>query len=172
MHDAGMDPRLARQGSFLLRLARERLRRAGAGDAESEEVVQDLWARILETRPDLPADEEALQDYLAAAVLNGVRMRLRSRARRRAREAAAVRSPEAPDDPLLRMEEAESLEKALARLDPEARLLLRWIYWDGLPYARIASLLDVRENSVGPRLSRIREELRRILHGEGVPRHA
>lgn len=155
---------------FLVRLARGRFLRAGASDAEAEEAVQEVWLRLLKPGISLPEDDGALQDYLAAAVLNEVRFRLRSGSRRKAREEASARA--VLDDPLAKAEEVEAVHSALADLGDEERLVLLWAYWDGLTYAEIGALLSIPENSVGPRLSAARAEMRRILHGSYWRRHA
>jgi RNA polymerase sigma-70 factor (ECF subfamily) len=152
---------LDRHAAFALGLARERMARAGFGMAEAEEAVQEVWVGLL-TRG-LPEGDG--RPYLAAAVLNAVRMWLRRDVRRAAREAAqpSRASPEAPEESLIRAEEGGRLEQALGALGTEDRILIRWAYWDALPYAAIAELLGIQENSVGPRLSRALARLRESL---------
>jgi RNA polymerase sigma-70 factor (ECF subfamily) len=162
---------LERHDAFATGLARERLRRAGFGDAEAEDVVQEVWARLLAKGP--PAGfSKSFRSYLATAVLNAAREWLRTGARRAGRETAYASpgpSPEAPDDPLLGAERSGRLRQALARLDAEDRLLLQWAYWDDLSYARISRLLGISEDSVGPRLSRVRGALKRQLENDETP---
>ena len=155
-------------GPYLLGLARDYLRRSGAPVAEAEEALQDVWVTLLEDggrRLESIDPERGARPYLAAAVLNAVRMRLRSGGRRAIRESVRplAASPETPDEAFLRRESARNLESALARLEPEDQLLLRWTYWEGLTYAQAASLAGVKENSLGPLLSRARERLREQL---------
>lgn len=57
-------------------------------------------------------------------------------------------------------EEAELLEQALARLDPELRSIFLLREVDGLPYQEIAASLDIPEGTVGSRLNRARQQLR------------
>ena len=156
--------------AFATGLARERLRRAGFGEAEAEDVVQEVWARLLAKGP-IPGVRD-FRSYLATAVLNAAREWLRTGARRAGRETAyagPAPSPETPDDPLLGAERSEGLHRAMARLDAADRLLLQWAYWDGLPYAKLSRLLGISEDSVGPRLSRVRGELKRHLENGEIP---
>lgn len=178
---------LALHGPFALGLATERLRRAGFGEGEAEEVVQEVWIVLLKgAARGLPEGRgPPLRAYLAAMVLNACRMWLRSGGRRSARELAyglSSRASEVPDEPLLRAEETARLNAALARLSREDQLLLRWAYWEGLGYAAIGRLLGVSPDSVGPRLSRARQRLGDLLapprqktddprHGAPLPRH-
>ena len=91
-------------------------------------------------------------------------------ARRKAREEASARA--ALDDPRAGAERVEAVQSALGDLGGEERLVLLWAYWDGLTYAEIGALLSIPENSVGPRLSSARAELRRNLDGSYWRRHA
>ena len=99
--------------------------------------------------------------------------RLRSRARPAARtvsldgahvgngrataEPAARGSP--PDLEVAENEAHAALLLAVDRLPPRDRLLVRLVHVDGRPYAEVARLLAVPENSIGPWLLRARERL-------------
>jgi RNA polymerase sigma-70 factor (ECF subfamily) len=157
------DSLLERHGGFVLRLARERLRRAGFGQGEAEEVAQEVWTALLGNVSRIRLQGEDLRPYLAAAVLNAARMWLRSGARRAAREVfrpVLPPPPEAPEDALLGAERRQEVEEAIARLDEEDQLLLRWIYWGGLTYPQAAKLLGISVNAMGVRLMRARKKLR------------
>jgi RNA polymerase sigma-70 factor (ECF subfamily) len=146
--------------AFALGLARARLRRAGFGHAEADEVVQEVWLTLLKDgRMGRINPAQGFRPYLARAVLNAARDWLRADARRGAREVSRPPrpSPEAPDEPLLRREEGSRLESALAVLLPRDRLLLRLIYWEGLGYAAAARILGISPNGVGPLLTRLRQ---------------
>ena len=155
-------------GPFALGLARDSLRRSGARGVQGEDLVQEIWIALLANGGrNLRGIDPAvgLRGYLAASVIHAVRHNLKSSsARRRREETHPPASPtEAPDEPLLRTEREEAVEAALADLDPEDSLLLRWIYWDRKPYARISRLAGIPENNIGPTLGRARERLRRAL---------
>lgn len=161
-----MDDLLSRHEAFALRLARERLRGSGA-PFEAEDIVQEVWAALLEEGAKR-LDPAGFRPYLAAAVLNTARLRLRAwgRAAVRDRDHARLRSRE---DPLFLKETSEEVSAAMARLPWRQQLLLRWIYWDGMSYAQAASLARIPENSVGPALSAAREELKKALRMDGLP---
>jgi RNA polymerase sigma factor (sigma-70 family) len=160
---------LGRHEAFVLGLACERLRRAGFGRAEAEEVVQEVWLSFLARGGAVPDLRQGLQPYLAAAVLNTARLWLRSGGRLAVRErshAPRPPAPEVPDESLIRAERTGRLEAALARLGLREQMLLRWTYWEALDYRAIAGLMGVSENSVGPMLSQARQGLRRLLESE------
>ncbi|PTY05761.1 hypothetical protein DB347_15480 [Opitutaceae bacterium EW11] len=57
----------------------------------------------------------------------------------------------------------ESLERNLATLEPDARTLLQWKYFDRMPVKEIAARLKTTEASVESRLGRIRQKLKAAL---------
>jgi RNA polymerase sigma-70 factor (ECF subfamily) len=59
-----------------------------------------------------------------------------------------------------------SLERALARLPEESRLVLMLFYFDGRSTRAIAEALSIREAAVQARLSRARKRLRKLLEAE------
>jgi RNA polymerase sigma-70 factor (ECF subfamily) len=162
---------LGRHAAFAHALAARRLRRAGYGPAEAEEVVQQVWVWLLRNAAGVRLEQEGLRPYLAVAVLNAVRTWLRAESRRAAREIShpLPPAPGTPEDPLLDAERAAGIGKALSCLEEEDQLLIRWVYWGGLSYPQVARLLRIPENSVGPRLTRVRERVKGILGGEGKP---
>lgn len=164
--DAGAWRRLLElHGPFALNLARARLRRSPG--IQPEDLVQEVWASLLaDGASSLRRIDPALglRSYLGAAVVNAARRHLKRSGRREVVEAGRRRaSPEAPDEPLLRLESAEALETALSKLEPEDRLLLRWIYWDGRSYEEVARMSGIGLNSLGPTLSRVRARLEAAL---------
>lgn len=160
---------LEEHAAFARGLARERVRRAGFGSAEADEVVQEAWLALLKDGGRALASARDARAYIAATVLNAARMWLRSHARSSARDMAhpLPAAPEAPDEPILRR---ERIEAALSRIDPEDQLLIRWVYWEGLGYDAVARLKGVEANSVGPMLSRVRERLRAELEALENPK--
>lgn len=156
---------LSRHEAFAFGLAKDRMRRAGFGPAEAEEVAQEVWVSLLRSGARFDG-EGSLRPYLAVAVLNGARMWLRSGSRRAAREAAWASpdlAPGTPDEPLLRAEEAGQVRYALSRLRPREQILLRWAYWEGLGHAEIARLSGVSPESVASLLHKARMNLRETL---------
>ncbi len=75
----------------------------------------------------------------------------------------------ATDDPdrICASEEAELLESALARLEPELRAVLLLKEQQGMSYHEIAETVGIPEGTVGSRLNRARKELRQELTNVG-----
>ena len=148
-------------GPAMLGLARSLLRHSRSDGIQPEDLVQEVWTALLSDggRVLKTLDARGPGPYLSVCVANAVRKHRRGLRRPPARLPIVV-------DPLHRMEQAEALERAMATLDPGEALVLRWIYWEGLSYAQAARLAGIRENSVGPLLSRARESLRRRLESE------
>ena len=58
------------------------------------------------------------------------------------------------------MENAELLEVAMLRIEPELRVVFQLKEMDELPYSQIAEIVGIPEGTVGSRLNRARTELR------------
>ena len=65
-------------------------------------------------------------------------------------------------------ERKETVEQALARVDPELRSIFLLREVEGLSYHEIAEALQIPEGTVGSRLNRARRELRQILSERGL----
>lgn len=63
------------------------------------------------------------------------------------------------------------LSAAMHELSPDDQQLLKLYYEDQQSYARIGELLGISENSVGPKLHRVRERLRSLVrrHQDAAP---
>jgi RNA polymerase sigma-70 factor (ECF subfamily) len=61
------------------------------------------------------------------------------------------------------------MERAMARLPPEQRVVLLLVGLEQLSYAEAAAILEIPLGTVMSRLSRGRERLRRLLAGEPEP---
>lgn len=167
VRDAYWHDLLQSHGHAMLGLARSLLRHARLDGIQPEDLVQEVWTALLSDggRALGAIDARGPGPYLSVCVANAVRKHRRGRRRQPERLPGF-------EDPLLRMERAETVERAMSALEPEEALILRWIYWEGLSYARAARLAGIRENSVGPLLSRAREHLRRALESGKPAREA
>lgn len=155
-----MDP-IEAERPYALSVARARLRRASLPEDHAEDLVQEVLTEML--KGTLPRDPRA---YLASAVLRRCHNLLRGEIRRDAREQAKPLPPaplDSPDAAFLKREEVEAVEKAMAGLEPKDQLLLRWVYWEGLPVTEAARLAGVSPSS----LSRARERLKANLENSG-----
>jgi RNA polymerase sigma factor (sigma-70 family) len=72
-----------------------------------------------------------------------------------------------PDEILLRLEEQHTVRLAVAALDERCRRLLTLLFYrpDPLPYAEVATALEMSEGSIGPTRIRCLQKLRRLLNG-------
>ena len=82
----------------------------------------------------------------------------------------SVKSPDdSPEETLIKLEEHEQLERSLARLPLQQRLVLVLRDIEGMSYEEIAQLLELSLGTVKSRISRGREDLKRRLNGSLRP---
>lgn len=124
--------------------------------ADAEDVMQDVFLRLLTRAPEFQDDEHA-KAWLLRVTANRVSDLHRSPWRRQAplEDAEALAAP-AP------AEESGALSAVLA-LPPKLRVVVHLFYYEELSVAQIAQLLGLREGAVKTRLSRARDRLRSIL---------
>ena len=65
--------------------------------------------------------------------------------------------------PLQAIEDQDCVQRALSQLGPDARLVIVMHYFEELSYAEIAAQLEIPMGTVMSRLSRSREQLRKLL---------
>ena len=86
------------------------------------------------------------------------------RRNKRRTTAPLVAEPETSDpDRIGASEEADLLETAMSRLEPELRAVVLLKEQRGLSYQEIAEAVGIPEGTVGSRLNRARKELRQEL---------
>ncbi len=151
-------------GPLLQGLARRMLsRRAGqAADADVDEIVAEVFLALL--RHDRRLLERydptyRLSTYLGVLCRTAVLRHLRRRGRDVRTLPVPDEVPETRPSSPERAERAAGLREALLALPDRDRLLLTLRFLEGLDYASIGLLLDVREGSVGPLLARAKERL-------------
>jgi len=150
--------------TFCLRLC---VRRADADD-----LFQDCWLAVLRHAARFNA-QKPFRPWLFTVCLNLYRDRFR-RTRRwlkalaghQAESERADRMRDTPEAAASRDENKARLENALRRLEEGQRLPLLLHYYCGMPLERIAEVLDLASGTVKSRLSRAREQLRRLLQEE------
>jgi RNA polymerase sigma-70 factor (ECF subfamily) len=128
---------------------------------EADDVVQDVWLKLLEKPPALPAG--ALGAWLTRVTINASIDRVRRR-----RDVA----PPPDDSPLWGRATAPSgaaidLERALAKLPEGARLVFVLHDVEGLRHEEVAEALGITAGTSKSQLFRARELLRAALGRRG-----
>lgn len=140
--------------------------------AEAEEATQDALVAALNAL-DTYRGDSAFTTWLYAITLNICRTRLRKH-RSRDRLMDTLRSlfhvggetPPHPEEAAIRNESDEIVAQAVNSLDEKHRLAVVLRYYNELPIAEIARLLDISEGTVHSRLFTARERLRLRLKTE------
>jgi RNA polymerase sigma-70 factor (ECF subfamily) len=137
------------------------------GDSDADDLLQDAAVAALEHPPAL---DRPVRPWLATVILNRWRMDRRSAARRRAREQAAIGTPE-PEriDPLERAQTLRRLGEAVIALPDLYRDVVIARYFDGKSSITIANELGIPPVTVRTRLLRALEKLRTAMD-EAAPR--
>jgi RNA polymerase sigma-70 factor (ECF subfamily) len=95
---------------------------------------------------------------------------------RSAGDGRRIPEPEAPPAVEPGLESLEEVQKLLARLNRQARQVVRLYYLEGRSYEEISTELNIPVNSIGPILSRAKHALRKRVqaridaNGKTVPR--
>jgi RNA polymerase sigma factor (sigma-70 family) len=137
------------------------------GPADSAEVVQTTWLRLLE-HLDRIREPERLGGWLATtARRESLRMlRLRGRELPTDEESSFVREPApgpTPEEAVLDRDRDRRLWRAFHRLPERCRRLLHLVVVVAPPYAEVAEILGIPVGSIGPTRARCLERLRRLL---------
>ena len=147
--------------------------RALAGDAAlADDLVQDTLERACQKwalwQPPASATTEEEQKALLSWLLTMMHNLYANQWQRAARH-RTVTLDETQDpihDPMPRLALQLDLARALALLSPQAREVLLLIGMEQFSYSEAAQMLDVPVGTVMSRLSRAREQLRRLMDGE------
>jgi RNA polymerase sigma-70 factor, ECF subfamily len=135
-------------------------------DAESEEVVQDVFLRLWERRESL----EPVHD-VGAWLRTAVRRRVIDRVRRDISEQKVLshiaHQSDATDDvPGERTQLWSRVQEAMAELPPRCRAAMQLRWFERRPHAEIAALLDISPKGVERLITRGLATLRRVLPRE------
>ncbi|PIG00121.1 RNA polymerase sigma factor [Comamonas sp. 26] len=150
-----------------------RYARALAGDAAlADDLVQDTLERACQKwalwRPPAAATAEeaqkALLSWLLTVMHNLYANQWQQAARHRTVELDDAQDPS--HDPMPKLALQLDLERALGLLSPQAREVLLLIGMEQFSYGEAAQMLGVPVGTVMSRLSRAREQLRRLMDGE------
>ncbi len=125
------------------------------------DVVADTFAQLLAAEGGGWEKARQPRAYLFGAVANTARMQHRSQARRTYRAtrhlALASGAMASFDEP------GQDASELLDLLSPRQREIVSLTYWDDLPPAEVAEILEVSEGTVRKQLARARARLREVL---------
>jgi RNA polymerase sigma-70 factor (ECF subfamily) len=149
---------------------------------DAEDVVQAVFLKLWEDdrrRLSTFRGQSRLSTWLVAIARREALERLRSEQRHRERSDVAAQAawerlqedvralgPSGPEQAVLAREASAAFTAAVAGLPPRDRLLVRLVYEDGCSYREAATVLQARENSIGPWLRRAQLRLRAVLEPE------
>ena len=135
------------------------------GDRQrAEDVTQDVFVRLITTRPELlPGREKA---WLLKVALNRCRDLWRGAWLKKVVLGHPAFELFPADDEIGRIAENTSLAEAVNRLPAAFKEVVLLHYYQGYGVSEIASMLDISEGTVSSRLSRARSRLQNDLKGD------
>ena len=132
--------------------------------AEAEDIVQDTFLELLQSRRTFENDEH-LKAFLIRAVINRCKDYLKS-----ARHSRSVALSDAVETMLPAVPPPDSglseVLEAVRTLRPEYRDVIYLFYYEGYSIREIAQMLGKRENTVSAWLRRARIQLKGVLEDE------
>lgn len=133
-------------------------------DAQAEDVVAEVFFKLLEALPRFDPSRGTVVGYVLASARNALVDRARTQPHVSLEAALAIADPSADAEyALSRREEGERLQRAMAGMDEQTRELLSLRYVDGLRHADIAAVVGLSDAAVRQRLSRAVRELKAAL---------
>jgi RNA polymerase sigma-70 factor (ECF subfamily) len=134
------------------------------GDHEAEDVVQEIWIHAFESLGRFQWNS-SFSTWLTGIGLNRVRDRIRKYGRSRETGVDVV-----PDIAVVpdRHETRIDLERMIARLPDDQRLVLVLHDVEGMKHREISDHLDIPEGTSKTHLANARKQLRAMMSGEGA----
>jgi len=136
-----------------------RLVRRIVGDSDADDVTQDCFLNVFAKLQSFRFESQ-FSTWLHRLAVNESLQHIRSRSRRKENCRPIFDEDLGQVDGVASMENAELLETALSRIEPELRIVFELKEVDELPYSQIAEIVGIPEGTVGSRLNRARTELR------------
>jgi len=139
-----------------------RIVRRIVGTSDADDITQECFLKVF-AKLHTFRFESQFSTWLHRLVVNESLQHVRSRSRRK------EYGQPMPDEKMghvvgvATMENAELLEVAMSRIDPELRVVFELKEVDEMPYSAIAEIVGIPEGTVGSRLNRARTELREHL---------
>jgi RNA polymerase sigma-70 factor (ECF subfamily) len=135
------------------------------GSQYADDVTQQVFIQVFR-HLDRFSGESAFSTWLYRVTVNEALQHLRQHRTRRA-DALLVEPEDTRPDSNRQIEERELLDRALAEIDSDLRVVFVLREVDGLSYEEIAKTMDVPMGTVASRLSRARQELQEQLRRLG-----
>ena len=129
--------------------------------ADSEDVLQEVFLRLLRTKPAFQGEEHR-KAWLLRVTLQCAASVHRSAFRRR----TIVLESDLPDRETSDFNTPLEVLDAVSRLPVKYRTVIHLFYYEDCTVAQIAALIDAAENTVKSRLHRARNLLRGTLKGD------
>jgi RNA polymerase sigma factor (sigma-70 family) len=141
------------------------------GQADSAEVAQTTWLRLLENLGSI-REPERLGGWLATTARREALRLLKLRGREvvtddEARFDEVPSAAQTPEDVLLGSERKQQMRRAFAKLPERCRKLLHLVIVVSPPYTEVAAILDMPIGSIGPSRARCLDRLRKLLDADG-----
>jgi RNA polymerase sigma-70 factor (ECF subfamily) len=134
--------------------------------ARAEDLAQDVFLRIHRGLPYFRGEAQ-LSTWIYRIVSNVcVQEQLRPRAAVSLDDERTRARPTAADRRFDDLELRDRLEKAIARLPPNYRLLIAGHYLDGVQYEDLAEALQLPLGTIKTQIYRAKQQLRRLLETE------
>lgn len=134
-------------------------------EAAAEDVVQDVFARMLENRFRTARPKAEFRSWLYQVAVNTAREHARKRRRLWGSPQVSDQLgtlPDAASDPEL-TDALEDMKSALAHLPLRQREVVLLRYYEGFDTAETAAILGCRDGTVKAHLNRATQTLRRLL---------
>jgi len=148
---------------------RRYVRRFSNQESEADDLVQDIWLRVLRALPGL-RDPARLRAWMFSIAHRVIVDRLRSRYA----EPVAASVEELVDQTDLQADhlQRDEIERGLAALAPPEREAMVLFYLEQMPQFEIADVLCVPLGTVKSRLHRARMQIRAALLRTEAPQHS
>lgn len=147
-------------------------KRVGLSNIDAQDCAQHTWMALYRNRQSI-REPDKLQSWL---VITTKRQAIRMLKNDRrfdclSSDVNSIESQIPTDQELLRLEIHDSIEYALEQLGPQCQALLKALFLspEKVSYQKIARLLNISPNSLGPLRSRCLNKMSKILKKMGYP---
>ena len=138
------------------------LRSLGASGPAAEDILQDVFLRLVRKRP-APASMKSLRAYLFGSARSEYYHRRRRFFKRRESQIDHLAGVFEATDETISVEEAKSIEEALLQLPAPQREVVMMKIYGGLTFEEIAEVMRVSINTAASRYRYAIDKLKKIL---------